>query len=560
MRETNIRHKLAVLAFLLLLLPTSTHAERRTALVIGNVAYEVGLLRNPVHDASDMATTLRQLGFEVTLRHDAARRPMVEAIDLFSRQLRQGGVGVFYFAGHGVQIGGENYLIPVDARIGREQDVPYEAVPVGRILGGLEDADNQLNILILDACRDNPFARQWRSGQRGLAAIQAVRGSLIAYATAPGAIASDGDGRNGLYTSYLLQHLTTPGLSVEQVFKKVREGVVKVTKGRQTPWESSSLIGDFAFVPQVVSNAEAVIWARVEQSSNPEDVAAFLQAYPNGQFAPAARLKFQQLQQLAAEQRLEEQNRLAEQERQRREREAAEAQQREQERKREEETRQREERASQTKQGPSVSPPAQVARLEPESKLRERASVAVPGAILRGRQGLPDEWTQQVRAFRMDAQAVSNREFLDFVKTHTQWKKSHLSKSFHDGDYLKHWQGDETVQPEDMDRPVRYSSYFAAEAYCKARRKEIPGLNHYRAAATDTGIGDVRMSISYDAPYTAPQFNFLHVAWTNTWWGGGPDLGKRIRYQSGAIHNKKDTLEADKEYTGRSLGFRCVEY
>src|SRR5215467_13616508 len=289
-------HRFAVLALLLLLLPAPARAERRTALVIGNAAYEAGVLRNPVHDASDMATALRQLGFEVTLLRDAARRPMIEAIDLFSRQLRQGGTGLFYFAGHGVQVSGENYLIPVDARIGREQDVPYEAVPVGRILGGLEDADNQLNILILDACRDNPFARQWRSSQRGLAVMQAARGSLIAYATAPGAVASDGDGRNGLYTMYLLQHMTTPGLSVEHFFKKVREGVVKATKGRQTPWESSSLIGDFSFAPQAASNAEAVIWTRVEQSSNPEDVAAFLQAYPNGQFAPAARLKLQQLQ------------------------------------------------------------------------------------------------------------------------------------------------------------------------------------------------------------------------------------------------------------------------
>src|SRR5215510_9290447 len=148
-------------------------------------------------------------------------------------------------------------------------------------------------------------------------------GSLIAYATAPGAVASDGDGRNGLYTAYLLQHLTTPGLSVEQFFKKVREGVVKATKGRQTPWESSSLIGDFAFAPQAASNAEAVMWGLVEHSSNPEDIATFLKAYPNGQFAPAARLKLQQLQQLAAQQRLEEQTRLAEQARQRREREEA---------------------------------------------------------------------------------------------------------------------------------------------------------------------------------------------------------------------------------------------
>src|SRR5262245_43063812 len=337
MRPYNPLHRFAVLALLLLLLPATARAERRTALVIGNAADELGVLRNTVHDASDMATTLRQLGFEVTLLRDAARRPMVEAIDLFSRQLRQGGVGLFYFAGHGLQVSGENYLIPVDARIGREQDVPYEAVPVGRILGGLEDADNQLNILILDACRDNPFARQWRSSQRGLAVMQAARGSLIAYATAPGAVASDGDGRNGLYTAYLLQHMTTPGLSVEHFFKKVREGVVKATKGRQTPWESSSLIGDFSFAPQAVSNAEAVIWARVEQSSNPEDVAAFLQAYPNGQFAPAARLKLQQLQQRAAQQHLEEQTRLAEQARQQREREEAEARQRAEAQRREEE-------------------------------------------------------------------------------------------------------------------------------------------------------------------------------------------------------------------------------
>jgi uncharacterized caspase-like protein len=136
MREHNVLHKLAVMAILFLLLPTTTRAERRTALVIGNAAYEIGLLRNPMHDASDMTTTLRQLGFEVTLLRDVARRPMIEAMDLFSRQLRQGGVGLFYFAGHGIQVGGENYLIPVDARIGREQDVPYEAVPVGRLLGG----------------------------------------------------------------------------------------------------------------------------------------------------------------------------------------------------------------------------------------------------------------------------------------------------------------------------------------------------------------------------------------------------------------------------------------
>ena len=196
---------LLVITTLLVLLPGAATAERRMALVMGNAAYEIGPLRNPVNDATDIATTLQQLSFQVTLLRDADLRTMLEGVDAFSRQLRQGGIGLFYFAGHGLQVSGENYLIPVRARINREQDVPYEAVPVGRILGSMEDAANGFNILILDACRDNPFARQWRSSQRGLAVTQAVAGSLIAYATAPGAVAVDGSGRNGLYTTYVLR-------------------------------------------------------------------------------------------------------------------------------------------------------------------------------------------------------------------------------------------------------------------------------------------------------------------------------------------------------------------
>ena len=167
---------LLVITTLLVLLPGAATAERRMALVMGNAAYEIGPLRNPVNDATDIATTLQQLSFQVTLLRDADLRTMLEGVDAFSRQLRQGGIGLFYFAGHGIQVSGENYLIPVRARINREQDVPYEAVPVGRILGSMEDAANGFNILILDACRDNPFARQWRSSQRGLAVTQAVGG------------------------------------------------------------------------------------------------------------------------------------------------------------------------------------------------------------------------------------------------------------------------------------------------------------------------------------------------------------------------------------------------
>ena len=169
-----------------------------------------------------------------------------------------------------------------------------------------------------------------------------------------------------------------------------------------------------------------------------------------------------------------------------------------------------------------------------------------------------------MRAFRLDSQPVSNREFLDFVKAHPEWKKSQASKSLQDGDYLNHWPGDEAVQPEDLDHPVRYVSYFAAEAYCEARGNKIPSLNQYRAAATDTG-GDSLMGFSYDKPYKAPQFNFMQVEWSNTWWSGGPDPAKRIKYQHGTIHNndphsKYYTPAEDKRYTGRSLSFRCAEY
>jgi uncharacterized caspase-like protein len=228
---------------------------RRMALVIGNASYDVGPLKNPVNDATDMAAALQRLGFTVTRRLNANQAEMESVIEAFGQQLRQGGVGLFYFAGHGVQVGGENYLMPIGARINREQDVKIAAVHVGRVLGAMEDAKNDLNIVILDACRNNPFARGFRSQVQGLAPVDAARGSLIAYATAPGSVASDGSSRNGLYTENLLRYMSTPGLSVEQMFKQVRIGVGQMTNGQQTPWESSSLTGDFYFVSSGAPNA-----------------------------------------------------------------------------------------------------------------------------------------------------------------------------------------------------------------------------------------------------------------------------------------------------------------
>lgn len=236
-------------------------AERRTALVIGNGAYKTTPLKNPTNDAQDMANALREMGFDVTLKLNATHRDMEEAVRAFGAKLKQGGLGLFYYAGHGVQVGGENYLIPVDTKIDAEADVKFGALNAGMALARMEDAGNDMNIIILDACRTNPFARSFRTAEQGLARMDAPKGSLIAYATAPGRVAADsgGVGRNGVYTSFLLNHMRNPGLKVEEIFKLVRADVVRATKDKQVPWESSSLIGDFYFILPEVQSAKASV-------------------------------------------------------------------------------------------------------------------------------------------------------------------------------------------------------------------------------------------------------------------------------------------------------------
>jgi len=221
--------------------------SRRVALVIGNGAYKQGPLKNPVNDARDMAAALLQLGFEVILRENASLDVMEQAVEEFWAKLRRGGAGLFYFAGHGLQVNGRNYLVPVDARLSAEQDAKYRCMDAGLVLGRMENAGNDLNLVILDACRNNPFSRSWRSGAEGLAKMDAPKGSIIAYATAPDSVAADGDGRNGVYTEKLLKAMRAPGQPVELVFKRVRDEVMRATGDKQVPWESTSLRGDFYF-------------------------------------------------------------------------------------------------------------------------------------------------------------------------------------------------------------------------------------------------------------------------------------------------------------------------
>jgi formylglycine-generating enzyme required for sulfatase activity len=221
--------------------------ERRLALVIGNGSYGVTPLRNPANDARVVARTLRDLGFEVIERVNVGYKDMRRAIVEFGDGLPAGGVGLFYYAGHGVQVGGRNYLIPLDAVIKAESEIEVEAVDVAAVLARMDSAKNRLNIVILDACRDNPFGRSFRSSTRGLAAIDAPIGTLIAYSTAPGQLAVDGAEVNSPYTAELVKAMRVPGLKLEEVFKRTLGAVRRQTNGQQVPWFASSVDGEFSF-------------------------------------------------------------------------------------------------------------------------------------------------------------------------------------------------------------------------------------------------------------------------------------------------------------------------
>ena len=242
---------------------------QKVALVIGNAAYKSAPLKNPVNDARDMAEALEKMGFEVLHEENASRRAMKDAIHRFGQKLKKGGVGLFYFAGHGMQVDGRNFLIPVNADIQAESDIEFESVDAARILAKMEDAGNNMNLIILDSCRDNPFARSFRSSSRGLARMDAPHGSFIAYATAPGQTAADGSGRNGIFTESLLRHMATPNLKIEDVLKRVRVEVAGKTVQKQVPWQSSSLMGDFYFVQRSGAAPVASVTPNLPQSSSP---------------------------------------------------------------------------------------------------------------------------------------------------------------------------------------------------------------------------------------------------------------------------------------------------
>ena len=284
--------------------------DLRVALVIGNAAYAGAPLLNPANDARAMGTALRAMGFTVIEANDASKAQMEAAIGLARETLKgKHGVGMLYYAGHGMQLDWHNYMVPVDARFANAADVPQRAVDVQQVVEAFRMAGNRMNIVVLDACRDNPFAGT--ASGKGLAQMDAPTGTLLAYATAPGNVAEDGDATsgNGLYTQFLVQEIQQPGARIEDVFKRVRFQVRERSQGRQIPWESTSLEDDFYFgtgikpfvrldnrAREQAFAQEKADWDRIATSKDPEEFYAFLKKYPNGNVAQLAQSRLERVQ------------------------------------------------------------------------------------------------------------------------------------------------------------------------------------------------------------------------------------------------------------------------
>jgi formylglycine-generating enzyme required for sulfatase activity len=294
-------------ALALALLALAPAHANRLALVIGNSAYTDGPLKNPVNDARAMDQKLATLGFKVQRVENLKRTQIGRTITAFANTVRAGDDVVVFYAGHGVQVKGINYLPAVDADIQSEEDVPLNSLNLNNLMERLDEAKAGLKILFLDACRNNPYARSFRSGDRGLARVGAApSGTLIHFATRPGSVAADGGGANGLYTSELLRHMDSPNVSIEAMLKRVSAAVETASKGAQEPWTEGSIRGEFYFKAgagvqlasvsaeptgrPVQSDPEEETWQAAKAANTAAAFEAYLGEYPRGRYASAARI------------------------------------------------------------------------------------------------------------------------------------------------------------------------------------------------------------------------------------------------------------------------------
>jgi hypothetical protein len=279
----------------------------KVALVIGNGAYRnVPALKNPGNDSRAIADSLRSFGFDVTLAEDATRREMAEMIEAYAKTLAaKQSVGLFYYAGHGLQLRWQNYLLPVDAKVASAEDVAAQCVDITSLMGSIRKAANPMNVVVLDACRDNPFGTEVHADRKGLSQADAPTGTLLAYATAPGNVADDGAGGHGLYTENLLREMKVREARIEDVFKRVRLGVRRASAGRQIPWESTSLEDDFYFLPpeqlrklsggeeERAFREELAMFEKAKVEGGLAPLEAYLRKYPSGHFAELAQLRLE---------------------------------------------------------------------------------------------------------------------------------------------------------------------------------------------------------------------------------------------------------------------------
>jgi len=277
----------------------------KVALVVGNGKYkDAPELKNAPNDAKAVGEALKASGFAVTLLLETNREALIGAIRNHVHAMEQRkAVGLFYFAGHGVQLDWRNYMLPVDAVIDTVEDVGKQSVDIARLMEGLVKAANPMNVIILDACREDPFGKAKKVPQKGLSQMDAPTQTILAYATSPGNVASDGDGANGLYTENLLREMKVPEAKIEDIFKRVRLGVRRKSNGAQIPWESTSLEEDFWFLPpkqlKAASDAERdkqfeeelAQWDKIKASLDPAPLEAFLRRYPSGPFSELAQLQ-----------------------------------------------------------------------------------------------------------------------------------------------------------------------------------------------------------------------------------------------------------------------------
>ena len=299
---------IAAVATFQLAAPPALQAQtpQRLALVIGNDSYANAPLKNARNDAHVVETALTQLGFQVDLVTDVNRASLERSIDRFLARLQSGTIALVFYAGHGVQIEGDNYLLPIDFKAQDEADAKFQGYSATRLHDRVAARGVRLQILILDACRDNPF-RSSRSTTRGLVAMSSPhRGSLIQFSTAPGEVAADNpDSANSTFTAQLVEAMLQPGVSLETLFLQVRQSVARMTQNRQIPWTTTSLLEQFYFsspppnLDQAAELEELLSWRSANSTDVPELVESHLRRYPNGRYAAVARTKLLALRELA---------------------------------------------------------------------------------------------------------------------------------------------------------------------------------------------------------------------------------------------------------------------